>query len=53
MPNPKLKSAQDKVTAVKVQLEVLLHDEWDKPDESRWAIREPAKALEHFESSGD
>jgi hypothetical protein len=53
MTNPKTKPAIDKITAVKDQLEVLLHDEWDKPDELRWAIREPNSALRILESSGE
>jgi septation ring formation regulator EzrA len=53
MPDPNLKAVKDKITAVKEQLEVLLHDEWDKPDELRWMIRELNTALRLLESSGD
>jgi hypothetical protein len=53
MPYLEVKSAQEKITAVKEQLEVLLHDEWDKPDELRWMIGELDKALALLESPGD
>jgi hypothetical protein len=53
MPDPNMKTAKDKITSVKEQLEVLLFDEWDKPDELRWMIRELTIALRLLESSSD
>ena len=53
MTSPKTKATIDKITGVKEQLEVLLHDEWDKPDKPRWAIRGLNAALRILESSGE
>jgi len=47
------KAAKEKIQAVKEQQEVLLLDEWDKPDELRWMIREFDAALKLLEASGE